>query len=135
MAGPSNGVFAVSLSSAPSAATTVTFALSGTASTSDYSVSPSSSTVSFSTGQTSAATVTITPNRSGGPNGTDSVVLTLMTGSLDLNTFIGAPSVATVSIADAVFVSVVATKPNASQAGELGDVVVGGSECLTLTFS
>jgi hypothetical protein len=70
--GPVDGVFSVSLTVAPTAATTVTYAIGGSAANGvDYSTI--ASTVSFSIGQT-VATIPIVP---GPPVGTVTVVLTL----------------------------------------------------------
>jgi hypothetical protein len=92
-AGPVDGVFTVELTSPPSADTTVTYALTGSATSADYTAS-AASTVSFSVGQT-AATVHITPAAS--VVGLPDVVLTLTSVS-GVTFLVGTPSVATVHI-------------------------------------
>ena len=85
------------------------YALSGTASATDYSV-PSLSSVTIPAGQAST-TVTITPIADVlGKEGPETVTLTLMSGGYTT----GSPNVATVTIADSPqTVTVAATDPDA----------------------
>jgi hypothetical protein len=109
--GPDPGTFTITRTGVTTADLVVKYALSGTASPTDYSV-VSTSTVTIPAGQAST-TVVVAPVPDGmGVEGSETVILTVTSGEYTT----GTPSAATVTIADSPqTVTVAATDPNASE--------------------
>ncbi len=91
------GVFSITLSPAPTSTVNVNYVITGTATNgTDYTLTPSSSPITFTAGQTSK-TVTITPIDDTAVESTETVILTLQSGT---DYSVGSPSSTTIDLSD-----------------------------------
>src|SRR3569623_2082022 len=125
------GAYTITLSSAATFDTIVTYTMGGTATAgTDYSLAPLGGTVTFVAGTTSQV-VTLTGLADAIAEPTETAVLTL-TGTNQATVIVGTPSIATVNIVDVKSVTVVATDPNASElASDTGAYTITLSGAMT----
>lgn len=109
--GADPGAFTISLASAPTGSVTIGYTLTGTALSGDYAATTGSVTI---TGPATAATVVITPVTDALLEGTESVTLTLQTGT---GYRVGTPASGSLQIADMPTATVTATDGSAAETG------------------
>ncbi len=127
--GPDNGTFTFTRTGSTTAALTVNYSISGTATNgTDYNALSGSMTIPAGA---ASALVTVVPKIDTVNEGTETVVLNL---AVDAAYQIGLPSSATVNIADSLappslpVVSITATDASASESGDTGTVVLSRAE-------